>query len=504
MLRAIGDQGVVQRFGLEDEFGILYQGRIKQWAQAIGMPEDVLRGYHAAHWSIPGPADLQTFYQRFGPGRPTANALGQMTNVTDEDINRALREQGIAPFWRPFYVAAMFQPMSRFDLRFGYNAGVLDDDSLKDGLQNLGFSSDTAKAQVGIFRQRKIDHLMTDPIVKAYEKNGVNLSVVVERLENFGADPLMIDQIVQLVETLAGATENEEILKLLEKDYATGGISLPDIQAQLATLGYDQTQIERISLVLQRRKQATPRQIPARELCSLYSARLIGRSEFLARLVSLRYSENDAELIVAKCESDLSAKQLKQEQLLLKQQAASERRRLSELSKEQRQAQLQKQKDAAALLRQQKAAAAAEKALERQQAQAATAATRKVAKAAALAATDERTELRILGLIERISDEYAKKFGGEPVALTTDLKAAVLSATRSGDVTVEEILRAAAAAVSAGMSGSQSTIASLVSDMLLQLQSAQALSPEPSTNGQLPPSEPAGGSPTPPPGPNLP
>jgi hypothetical protein len=427
-----------------------------------------------------------------------------MVNVTDEDINRALREQGIAPFWRPFYVAAMFQPITRFDLRFGYLSGVLDDDQLKDGFLNLGFSEDSAKVQVSTFRQRKIDHLMSDPIVKAYEKNGVNLSVVVERLENFGADPLMIDQIVQLVETEAQAATNEEILKLLERDYSLGGLSDQALLTSLESIGLDPAQIQRVTETLKNRKQATPKQIPARELCGLYSSRLIGRSEFFDRLVSLRYSPNDAELIIAKCESDLSAKQLKQEQLLLKQQAASERRRLTDLSKEQRQAQMQKQKDAAALLRQQKAAAAAEKALERQQAQAATAATRKVAKAAALAATDERTELRILGLIERISDEYAKKFGGDPLTITTDLKSAVLSATAAADVTVEEVLQAAARAVSAGIGGSQQSITSLISDMLQQLMAGQALTPEPLTNGQLPPSAPGGGSPTPPPAPNLP
>jgi hypothetical protein len=490
MLRSIGDPGIVARFQLEDEFDQLFQGRIKEWAGAIGMPESVLRGYHAAHWVVPGPPDLATFYQRFGPGMPPAQALGKSVNVDDTDIDRALREQGISPFWRPFFVAAMFQPLSRFDLRFGYQDGVIDDEQLKTGYITLGQKPENADILVDIQAERKIDHLMSDVMVRAYIRNGVNASAVMDRLAQRGANGYVADQVMLLAEMEATANSNEAVVKAIASNYGNGGLSDDMLLAELTALGLDADQVLRVASRITKEKNARPKQIAAAELCKMYGSRLISRSEFGTRLERIGYTANDAELIIRQCEINLTAKQLKQEQQLLKQQAAAEYKQLKLMQMEERTAQLGKQRDARALAAQVKAQAYAEHLLERDKLKAEQAKERKIARAAIQAQKDARFELRMLSLMDEIADKWYKAFGGDPASLTGELTSAVAKATGTGEPPVEDLLKSILLLVEAKYQTPAGTLADLVSYTVSQLYQAGVTAPVPVTSGPAPPNLP--------------
>ena len=486
MLRSIGDPQVVQRFQLEDEFDQLYQGRIKDWGKANGITEEVLRGYHAAHWVVPGPADLATFWQRFGEDRSSVQANVLSKKMSRQDYDRALREQGIAPFWREFFVAAQYTVASRRDLQYAYQIGAYSQSEILDGLLDIGYSPSVAPRVKKIISSRAVDAWTKDPVVSAYKKNGINQTALSAYLQDRGCPQEVQIEVLRIIRIEATEIANEEFVKLLEKQYELGQLDDQGLASGLLALGFDQDQIARLVLLSRNRKGARPKQIPAAELCRFYGGLLISRTEFLSRLVTLGYTPNDAELIVAKCELDLEARQLKQLQMLMKQQAASERRQLKDMQLAERQAQLAKARDAKALADQIKAQRAAETALEREQAKAEAAAKRAEARAIALAKQAEADELRIQNLIEHISLLWAKANGTDPESAATELVAAVQNATADGTYTVSEILRAVESRLVHGTKDYPPLLSDLVSSLLPLIAQATAIAPEQPTNGEAP------------------
>jgi len=489
MLRSIGDPAVVQRFQLEAEFDQLFQGRIKEWAKADGISEQVLRGYHAAHWDVPSPGDLAVFWQRYRTGRILNPALNLPGNMTDQDYDRALREQGIAPYWRPFYRAAQFGILGYRQLQYGYQFGKLDDVQLKEGYMDVGYPENTADIMVGITRERVQNMWMKDDIVKAYAKNGVNEDGIRTYLGSYNLANSMIDNIVINARRESGEVVKEKIVSQIGTAYATGQYDDSEARSRLQELQLDEDQVDRIISAFKDEKKVRPKPIAGAQICQWYTNKLITRDEATDRLLNSDYLPNDAELILQNCEMKFAQQQLRQYQQALKQMAAQERKQLKDLSAAERQAQLAHQREAKALARQIKDQNRTAALLFREASKAQQLIDRALSEMHRADEKEESKEKQLVRAYEAVGAKWWKKMGGDPPRIMAELVSAVTAAVAGGSVTAAELLQVAGQLLTAAPKGQWVQITSLVDLARTQVDLALAIGSGPSTNGNLPASE---------------
>jgi hypothetical protein len=155
--RNVDDRDYVQRFGLLDGFSTEQFIRgIPGWANyqvvvdphgrdfwqtyghdltAQGVKPEVAAFHYAAHWIQPSPEQMREFVYRLRPGAP-----GMEIQFTPEDYERILTEQDYAPLARKWFVATLPRVPALTYLIGMYRAYKIDDDTLKNYHQDLGYT----------------------------------------------------------------------------------------------------------------------------------------------------------------------------------------------------------------------------------------------------------------------------------------------------------------------------------------------------------------------------
>lgn len=164
LIRDVADLRIVQQFDLDAEFRDKFDNgdeRIRKYAESQGIDREVLEYYWRAHWTIPSPTQLGTFWQRLRPGRtldsPRADRIGlrqvipewspranPKLVVDEQAIKDALAQQDILPFWRDKFLAVQFNPLTRVDARRAYDIGVLTVDDVYESLIQDGYREEDA------------------------------------------------------------------------------------------------------------------------------------------------------------------------------------------------------------------------------------------------------------------------------------------------------------------------------------------------------------------------
>lgn len=139
MVRDADDESLVSKFGLDTQFEQKYGGQLREWSEFQGIPEKFAKYYWRAHWSIPAPGQLFTFYQRLRDNPQ----FGGREKVLD-DIKAALIQQDILPYWHEHFLAVSFRPISRVDIRRMFNIGSLTEDEVTAAYRQLGSSDENA------------------------------------------------------------------------------------------------------------------------------------------------------------------------------------------------------------------------------------------------------------------------------------------------------------------------------------------------------------------------
>lgn len=140
MVRDAADRDVVEKFGLDDKFGDKFQGELRDWAKWQGVPDNVMRYMWRAHWSIPSPTQLFEFWHRLRH-KPEFGGADRLM----QDIKDALIQQDILPYWHDKFLAVSFRPLTRVDVRRGFDIGTINRDEVYDAYIDGGYSDENAE-----------------------------------------------------------------------------------------------------------------------------------------------------------------------------------------------------------------------------------------------------------------------------------------------------------------------------------------------------------------------
>lgn len=189
MRRDADDDAIAEKFGLDDLFTSKYGGRLRQWAEWQGIPDEVAKLEWRAHWTIPSPGQLFTFYHRL---RKNPKYGGEEKFL--QEIKDALVQQDIAPFWQDKFLDVSFHPIGRIDIRRAYNVGAVTDDELPELYGQLGYSDETAEKLAEFTRRLRRASLPNHRAIKLWTKSVHSRDTAIQQLLNDGIPQADIDR----------------------------------------------------------------------------------------------------------------------------------------------------------------------------------------------------------------------------------------------------------------------------------------------------------------------
>lgn len=228
MVRDADDEELVNRLQLDTQFDRKYGRQLRKWSEDQGVPELFAKYAWRAHWHIPSPGQLFTFYHRlrnspqFGPPE---RLLG--------DIKAALIQQDILPYWHEHYLATSFVPMGRIDIRRAYNVGTLTDDDLIPAYQQLGYNDETCKILATFTKRLRDVQLPNHRAIKLWLRGTITAQQVQERMQ---ADGIAQDAITKAMRDAEVSFETGPIAVAYLKSY----LDRQGFIEQLVALGVSQ------------------------------------------------------------------------------------------------------------------------------------------------------------------------------------------------------------------------------------------------------------------------
>lgn len=139
MVRDVANQQVIQTFQLDAGFDANYNGQLKTWGEQQGLTPLQMSYEWMAHWSIPSPTQLYEILHRL---RHDPKYGGP--DKVQSDVETALRQQDILPYWIPRLMEISYHPVTRTDLNRAYDHGWIDDDAYRSGMWSNGYSDKDA------------------------------------------------------------------------------------------------------------------------------------------------------------------------------------------------------------------------------------------------------------------------------------------------------------------------------------------------------------------------
>jgi len=311
MVRDVEDINIVNTFGLDTDFDGVpsatnhpkFLGKVEEYSEWQNIDKEDMRRMWRAHWDIPGPHQLFEMMHRNRPGRVPA-----AIETTDTNVELALQQQDIAPYWVKRLMNVSFHPLSRVDIRRAFRIGAINRTDVIEGYKDLGYNdansiilADFAEQLVlnGWLRSKWIAKLASGELAEA-EFNTL--------LSQEGADAQYVTEARNRAHLLRKADTRKKCLAALREQYFEGAFTDAEAITAVTNLGVDGTTavdlVEAWSCEL--RNKSKP--VGAATLCTWWTEGVINGDQFHARLRNLGYSEADADNIVEVCEAKYERK----------------------------------------------------------------------------------------------------------------------------------------------------------------------------------------------------
>lgn len=303
MLRHVEDEAIVGRFHLFDEFERTYKGKVKQWFDAQGVPEEVARYIWGAHWQNMPFGQLAEMKFRLRPDKvgDAKDPAGYPYAVTDDDLFQALRENDVPPFWRYKLIELKFRLPRLIDVRRAYFAGVIDDSAIRSDLLDRGISPESADLLLPVYRRLRRDQLRRHRVVRLYQSDAIGEQQARAILagEGFAADE--VSDAISWADVEASAAVTARCVKQISVRFTRGEIPRDDLPQALLSFGLSPKQVARVVQGVTCTLATKPKDLTAANICEMHGRGVIDDQTALDRLARLGYSADDAARMFAVC-----------------------------------------------------------------------------------------------------------------------------------------------------------------------------------------------------------
>ena len=277
-VREVFSESVVDKWGYDRGFPT----EMAPYVKKAGMSMDILKWYWRAHWELPSP---NMGYQMLHRGVLSAEELEELLQLAD-----------YAPGYIDKMIAISYSPYTRVDAKRMFDAGVLDEEGLKQAYKDIGYDEEKANnllEWVKIDSQANEKDLTRSLIINAYEIGLIDRPQTIEYVIGLGYDADEAELIIAIEDNKREQKEIEAALNLLRAQYAKSIIDDTQFENKATDLGLSTS---KIAEELLKAKQARDKIIvlPSRaDLDKWLKLELITELQYEERMREKGYQDRD-------------------------------------------------------------------------------------------------------------------------------------------------------------------------------------------------------------------
>lgn len=289
-VREVFSPSIRRDFGLDDDFPQEFADNAKK----VGLSDEWARAFWAAHWVLPSiRMGFEMFHRRF---------------IEQSDVELLMRTQDVMPFWRDNILKIAYRPITRVDVRRFHKLGLVDEEELQLRYQDVGYSPDDAARMV----EFTIAFNAGDEPEEVAPITTQTRTMTTDLLEDGAireSDARSILRALDYSEPLADLIVDQTLLEIERKDRKvqadaitnkakSGGITFEQAQGDLAALGFETDELQKILTTLQRDLDSKNKLPSLSMLTTMRERKVIKDDIFIATLGRLGYSPEWAERIL--------------------------------------------------------------------------------------------------------------------------------------------------------------------------------------------------------------
>lgn len=347
MVRDVEDDDVVKDYELDSDFEKKYkdEGKLKLWADAQGIPVEAAKYYWRAHWEYPSNTALYEMIRRLRPGRRKDGL-----EVTYDDALKLLGVNDMAPGWRKKLLAISYLPITRTDVKRGYNIDAIEEKDLVALLQDDGYTEEDSKTLVEIMKSEKqlykqsinlrFSAFTPKQIANMVANGEMNEASARDLLIDLGLKADQADKALSTSKAKAGAISRKRCIKSIRYKYMNGMINLLNAQDELTKLGVDNEQNNTLIKMWGCEFILKDKEVPASKNIEWYIRGIIDIGTLANRLTNLGYDADNASNWVSEAVQKQQEKVQKEQEKVIKElqkQAREAERTAKQRQKEQQQ-----------------------------------------------------------------------------------------------------------------------------------------------------------------------
>lgn len=314
MTRDVADKDVVKAADLDADFDKKFDGRVKEYAKAAGIREDIALDYWRAHWDIPSYTQLTEMLARLRPDNTAPEDI-----VTKEMVEQALKQNDMAPAWVNAMMAISYHPINMSDAVKMYMIHNIDDFKLQQIHQDHHYTEQDAIDLVKYYkRQREINDRRAAgfPTIRSLMKSYANCEITKDMLEGIATQTVKSPEELEFVKQAASINkfiaERRQTIRSIMRPYMKGLIDEGTATQRLAEAGIETDCIPSLVRGFENRKAKADKHLSAEQLCTMRDKGIITASEQMSALIRSGWSSGDADRIVSQCVVKLTEKQQKE------------------------------------------------------------------------------------------------------------------------------------------------------------------------------------------------
>ena len=312
MVRDADDSTVATKYGTDAGFISKYGDRLKSWARAQGMTDEVMQYYWRSHWEIPSNTQLYEMLHRLRPDR-RVNPIAQGLTTTIKDVEEALQVNDVLPFWAKRLVEISYHPLTRTDAQRAFMIDAVGLDELYDSFRDLGYDSNNAerlvKFNIELKKQRQTRLGAGEKAAKVlrfYLKYVISEKETFDRLIAGGLSKQAATDAIKIASRQRQNESQLECVKGIRGRFRKFIIDDVDAKQELIKVGLPMEGIEQLVNQWKCERSYKQKELTAAELCDAWKKLMISDEEYFIRMKRLGYLEDEAILKLELCQTKKS------------------------------------------------------------------------------------------------------------------------------------------------------------------------------------------------------
>ena len=258
------------------------------WAEKLGLSKEWVDRYWAAHWELPSSGQGFELLHR--------------GIITEDELKLLLRALDIMPYWRDKLINISWAVPTRVDVRRFWDMRTIDEARLREVYTAIGYHGKDLEDYV-LWTKIYVDF----PDLLARYKNGwITLDQVKSELVAMGMKPeradTMIEEKIKKAAPERASADKALSLTDIYKGVKQGRITQAEAVELIMDLGYDQYEAEfklAVNIPSDQVDEAVEeRQLTKAEILSGLKAEVISRDEARQKLLDIRYSVANTDLLL--------------------------------------------------------------------------------------------------------------------------------------------------------------------------------------------------------------